>query len=126
MELYNPHTDLAALRARLAQDQGRRVVCYCAAWCRTCDAYQPALRDLAARMPDWTFIWVDVEDAPDWLGDEEVENFPTVLVQDREGTRFWGVQLPYIEHLLRLLEGATRLPATDTGPGRIDTLAQAE
>lgn len=94
MELFNPHTDPSALRARLSQDAGCRVVCYCAAWCRTCDAYRPALETLADSMPQWTFIWVDVEDSPDWLGDEDIENFPTILVQDREGTRFWGFSCP--------------------------------
>ncbi|WP_345795681.1 thioredoxin family protein [Castellaniella sp. MT123] len=124
MELFNPHTDPSALRARLSQDAGCRVVCYCAAWCRTCDAYRPALETLADSMPQWTFIWVDVEDSPDWLGDEDIENFPTILVQDREGTRFWGVQLPYVEHLRRLLEGAGDLPVLDAGPGSLDTLAR--
>lgn len=125
MELFNPHANLPALRARLAADHGLRVVCYCAAWCRTCDAYQPALEALAAQQAQWTFIWVDVEDSPDWLGDEDIENFPTVLVQDRHGTRFWGVQLPYIEHLQRLLDGAEHLPATTDGPGQVDQLALA-
>ncbi|MFT0533514.1 thioredoxin family protein [Castellaniella hirudinis] len=125
MELYNPHTQLPALLARLRQDQGQRVVCYCAAWCRTCDAYRPALEALAAQWPEWTFIWVDVEDSPQWLGDEDIENFPTVLVQDRRGTRFWGVQLPYAEHLRRLLEGAGQLPVTTDGPGLVDALASA-
>lgn len=124
MKVFNPHTDLPALRQRLAQDAGRRVVCYCAAWCRTCDAYRPALEALAAQWPAWTFIWVDIEDDPDWLGDEDVENFPTVLVQDRAGTRFWGVQLPYAEHLSRLLEGAEDLPVLDAGPGEIEELAR--
>lgn len=123
MKVFNPHTDLAALRDHLTQDAGRRVVCYCAAWCRTCDAYQPALEALAEQRPDWTFIWVDIEDSPDWLGAEDVENFPSVLVQDRAGTRFWGVQLPHIEHLQRLLDGADSLPVQHDGPGRVDQLA---
>ena len=123
MELFNPHIDLPALQTRLSQDEGRRVVCYCAAWCRTCDAYRPALETLAAEHPHWTFIWVDIEDSPHWLGDEDVENFPTILVQDRSGTRFWGVQLPYIEHLRRLLDGADKLPVSQDGPGDIAQLA---
>lgn len=124
MELFNPHTDPAALRARLSRDAGCRVVCYCAAWCRTCDEYRPAFEALADRMPQWTFIWVDVEDSPEWLGDEDVENFPTILVQDREGTRFWGVQLPYAEHLQRLLESAGDMPVLAAGPGNLDDLAR--
>ncbi|WP_322996864.1 thioredoxin family protein [Castellaniella sp.] len=124
MKLFNPHTDLSALRTRLTEDHGLRVVCYCAAWCRTCDTYRPALETLAGQLPHWTFIWVDIEDSPGWLGDEDIENFPTVLVQDRVGTRFWGVQLPYVEHLQRLLEGAEHLPVTADGPGQVDQLVQ--
>lgn len=123
MELFNPHIDLPALRARLATDAGLRVACYCAAWCRTCDAYRPALEALGERLPQWTFIWVDIEDSPEWLGDEDIENFPTLLVQDREGTRFWGTQRPHIEHLQRLIEGAAKMPVIEEGPGSLDELA---
>ncbi|CAM5206412.1 Thiol-disulfide isomerase/thioredoxin OS=Castellaniella defragrans OX=75697 GN=HNR28_001225 PE=4 SV=1 [Castellaniella defragrans] len=123
MNLFNPATDTDTLRARLAADSGRRVACYCAAWCRTCDAYRPALEALADLLPGWTFLWIDIEDSPEWLGDEEVENFPTLLVQDREGTRFWGTQPPHVEHLRRLIDSAATLPVLDTGPGRLDELA---
>ncbi|MGB6154380.1 MAG: thioredoxin family protein [Castellaniella sp.] len=123
MKVFNPHSDLAALQQQLADNHNMCVVCYCAAWCRTCDTYQPAFEGLAAQHPDWTFIWVDVEDSPEWLGDEDVENFPTVLVQDAGGTRFWGTQLPYIDHLKRLLDGANRLPIVQAGPGDIRLLA---
>lgn len=121
MTLYNPHTDLDALRARLTQDQGRRIVCYCAAWCRTCAAWQDLYRALAPQHPDWTFIWVDIEDSPQWLGDEDVDDFPTLLIQDRQGTRFWGPQQPVPDILQRLLQHADHLPVLDmdTGPGRI-------
>ncbi|HEX7387668.1 MAG TPA: thioredoxin family protein [Castellaniella sp.] len=123
MKLFNPATDLDALRERLAQDGGLRVACYCAAWCRTCDAYRPALESLAARLPAWTFIWIDIEDSPEWLGDEDVEDFPTLLVQDRQGTRFWGTQLPHIEQLERLINGAGTLPVLHAGPGLLDRFA---
>jgi hypothetical protein len=124
MKLFNPATDPDALRARLAADSGRRVACYCAAWCRTCDAYRPALESLADSLPDWTFIWIDIEDSPEWLGDEDVEDFPTLLVQDAGGTRFWGTQLPQIGHLRRLIEGAAGLPALATGPGRLESFVR--
>lgn len=122
MELFNPGTGAKALRARLASDNGQRVVCYCAGWCRTCDAYQPLLRTLAAELPAWTFIWVDIETHPEWLGDQEIENFPTLLIQDALGTRFWGPQPPYAEVLRRLIEGAGKLPIVPAGPGQVDAL----
>ena len=122
MKLFNPATAPDALRARLAADSGNRVACYCAAWCRTCDAYRPAFETLADQLPQWTFIWVDVEDSPEWLGDEDVENFPTILIQDHEGTRFWGTQLPHVEHLRRLIEQAPQLPILENGPGNLGEL----
>lgn len=126
MILFNPATDSQALRARLQHDAGLRVVCYCAAWCRTCDAYRPALEALATGLPQWTFIWVDIEESPGWLGDEDVENFPTLLVEDRQATRFWGAQLPHAGHLRRLIESAPTLPALTAGPGRVDDLARQD
>ena len=126
MKLFNPALDIHALRARLASDEGQRVACYCAAWCRTCDAYRPSLEALARQMPGWTFIWVDIEDSPEWLGDEDVEDFPTILVQDRAGTRFWGTQLPYVEHLQRLLGSTATLPVLDAGPGPLDQFALSQ
>lgn len=126
MVLFNPATDPSALRARLQQDAGLRVVCYCAAWCRTCDTYRPALEALAASLPQWTFIWVDIEESPEWLGHEDVENFPTLLIEDRQATRFWGTQLPHAEHLRRLIESVPALPALEQGPGRVDDLARLD
>ncbi|HUH39959.1 MAG TPA: thioredoxin family protein [Castellaniella sp.] len=121
MTVHDPQTDLPALRTRLAMHDGLRVACYCAAWCNTCTQYRPAFEALARRMPEALFIWVDIEDTPEWLGDEDVENFPTLLVQDAQGTRFWGTQLPHIEHLERLLKSAETLAPVDTGPGDLKT-----
>ncbi len=125
MSVYNPKTDLFSLQQRLAQDQGLRVVSYCAAWCRACQAWQTIFQDMAEATPAWTFIWVDIEDSPAWLGDEDVEDFPSIMLETGGYTRLWGVQLPYREHLQRLLEHAPGLPAQDGGPGLVQDLAQA-
>jgi len=125
MTVFNPHVDLPALRERLAAHPGLRIACYCAAWCDTCTQYRPAFEDLARRMPEALFIWIDIEDDPEWLGDEDVENFPTLLLQDPGGTRFWGTQLPHIEHLERLARSAAALPPTEAGPGNLRLLVGA-
>lgn len=80
------------------------IACLCAAWCDTCNAYKAEFDDLATKMPQHLFLWVDIEDYPEYLGDTDIENFPTILVQDQDSTLFFGEQMPYILHLKRLIE----------------------
>jgi thiol-disulfide isomerase/thioredoxin len=114
MRVFNPLLDLSALGDRLNDSSGLLVVCYCADWCDTCRQYQTAFAELAGRWPQHTFIWIDIEDSPELLGDEDVENFPTIALQTREETLFYGTLLPYISHLDRLIDGASTLSAPDT------------
>ena len=117
MPTFNPLLDLPALRSRLARHEGLLVVCYCAEWCDTCRQYQPGFEALAGQFPGHTFIWVDIEENPELLGDDDVENFPTLLVQSAGANLFYGPMLPYPGHLEKLL---TRLgedsPAVAGGP----------
>jgi hypothetical protein len=55
-------------------------------------------------MPRHVFAWIDIEDHAELLGDEDVENFPTLLVQIGSKVVFYGPMLPHIGHLERLLE----------------------
>ena len=80
------------------------VACLCAAWCDTCDAYQPGFLAMAARFPRAEFRWVDIEDQAEAVEDIEVENFPTIVVRRGKETLFEGAMLPHHEHLERLLE----------------------
>ena len=78
-----------------AVDSGRWIVaCLCAAWCGTCASYRAAFDGLAARHPDKTFVWIDVEDQADVVGDLDVDNFPTLLVQRDDMVAFFGPMLP--------------------------------
>lgn len=70
------------------------VACLCAAWCGTCGSYRAAFDALAARHPDKVFVWIDIEDQSDVVGDLDVENFPTLLVQRGEQVAFFGTVLP--------------------------------
>ena len=119
-----------ALADRLQPPDARLVICFCAAWCDTCKEYEPRLDALSSRHPDISVVWVDIEDHPDLLGDEDVENFPTILIQHGDTVRFLGTVLPHIAHLDRLIEAmespgkpqATALPAVR---GLLCAMAQA-
>lgn len=105
MSLLIPGTDLAPLRARLgAMPNTWLVACFCAAWCDTCEEYKPKLQALANALPQHVFAWIDIEDHAELLGDVDVENFPTLLVQIGSRVVFYGPMLPHIGHLERLLE----------------------
>lgn len=83
------------------------VACLCAAWCGTCKDYLAtfdAARDAA--QAGERFIWVDIEDESDVVGDVDVENFPTVLVARGDTILYFGVLLPQPGHLTRLLQAA--------------------
>lgn len=93
--------------AQTLQNQDQMlVVCFCAAWCDTCRAYQPKFEALAASFPHASFVWVDIEDEPALLGDVDVENFPTLMIEVGGGIKFFGTMLPHIELLERLIQSA--------------------
>lgn len=88
-----------------ALDEGRWVVaCLCAAWCDVCKQYRPGFEALAAEHPEQQFVWIDIEDQADLVGDLDVENFPTILIQQRDVVVFFGTMLPEPRQVARLLE----------------------
>ena len=93
-----------------AVDSGRWIVaCLCAAWCGTCASYRAAFEGLAARHPDKTFVWIDVEDQADVVGDLDVDNFPTLLLQRDDTVAFFGPMLPDALVADRLLQAQADL-----------------
>ncbi|WP_374605286.1 thioredoxin family protein [Niveibacterium sp.] len=80
------------------------VACLCAQWCGTCRDYRTGFEALAAQFPKMGFAWVDIEDHADLIGDIDVENFPTILIQRQESVLFFGTVLPDHALLKRLLE----------------------
>ena len=109
--IYLPMPDLSAalpesieLETRLGLPVDLLVACYCAAWCDTCTIYRTRFDALAQRLPEHAFVWIDIEDFPDLLGDEDVENFPTLLIQRDDDVLFFGTMLPHIEQLERLIQ----------------------
>lgn len=127
MTVYFPEHDAPTLARLLSQPSGGRLVaCLCADWCGTCKEYQVAFQALAERSPDDCFVWIDIETHADRLGDIDVENFPTVLVQ-RIGAaepQFYGTLLPHIETLERMLSrGAAMRVAAGDAPDLLGWLA---
>jgi hypothetical protein len=80
------------------------VTCLCAAWCHTCGEYREGFFALAARFPQARFAWLDIEDDAEAVGEREVENFPTILIERGGMELFYGPLPPRHEHLRRLIE----------------------
>jgi thioredoxin 1 len=85
------------------------VACLCAAWCGTCGSYRAAFEGLAARHPDKTFVWIDIEDQADVVGDLDVENFPTLLLQREDTVAFFGTMVPDAAVADRLVQSQAEL-----------------
>ena len=83
------------------------VACLCAAWCGTCTSYRAVFDEMAARHPDMHFVWIDIEDQADVVGDLDVDNFPTLLIQRHDVVAFFGTMLPDPALAERLLQAQT-------------------
>ena len=91
------------------------VACLCAAWCRTCDGYQAVLAEVARAHPAVRFVWIDIEEHSDVLGEDlDVENFPTLALLRGAELRFFGTVLPHAATLDRMVEAALADPAWRT------------
>jgi thiol-disulfide isomerase/thioredoxin len=119
MSLLVPGTNTTLLHRKLLHPNDCLIICFCATWCDICQQYRPNLQALAHRLPQHRFFWVDIEEHPELLGDEDIETFPTLLVQIGARVVFFGSMLPHIKHLERLLNSlsasstaiSTTLPA---------------
>jgi len=83
------------------------VACLCAAWCDSCEAYRATFDALAQRHPDKYFVWIDIEDEADLVGDFDVENFPTLLIQQADLVAFFGCIQPELRVADRLITAQT-------------------
>ena len=103
------------------------VACLCAQWCRTCDAYLDTLaatRDAMRLGHPGTatrFVWVDIEDESELVGDLDIEDFPTLLLARGDRVLFFGPVLPHAQTLDRLVRNAldndmAALPAATLAP----------
>ena len=109
MPSLNLESDTRAQLAAALDGDGWIVACLCAAWCGTCSSYRAAFDSLAARHPDKTFVWIDIEDQAEVVGDLDVDNFPTLLLQRAGQVAFFGTMLPDAKVADRLIQAQAAL-----------------
>jgi len=87
------------------------IACLCADWCDVCKVYRPKFELLAEQFPNLLFIWVDIEDQASLVDDLDIDNFPTLLIQQRETVSFYGVMRPDTMQLERLIRAQSQAPS---------------
>ena len=80
------------------------VSCFCAEWCSSCREYRSTFLQIQQHYPDVRFLWIDIEDQPDLVGDVSVEDFPTLMIAAGAEPRFFGPLTPQREVLVRLVD----------------------
>jgi thioredoxin reductase (NADPH) len=107
---------------RFSSGSGLLVVCFCAAWCDTCDGVRVSLQRIAARDAGSTYVWLDIEDDAALVGDIEIENFPTLAVYRDGRPLFFGVSPPQEGVIARTLAA---LASNDAGTAQVpDSVVQ--
>ncbi len=85
--------DRRALHEALSHE-ARLVVCLCAAWCDTCEEFRSTFERLSQGDPGSVYLWIDIEDDSELVGDLDIENFPTLAVFRGALPLYYGVTLP--------------------------------
>lgn len=80
------------------------IICFCAEWCSTCRQYRKKLSILSDQLKRHIFYWIDIEDNYEFIGDEDIINFPTLLVQINRKTVFYGSIDSSIDHLEMIIK----------------------
>jgi thioredoxin 1 len=100
--------------SRPGHRSGLLVVCFCAAWCDTCDGVRAALQRIATRDDANTYLWLDIEDDAALIGEIEIENFPTLAVYRDGEPLFFGVSPPQEGVIARTLAALASSEARTT------------
>ncbi len=116
MPALNLDTDEGRIAERLRNPDTLLVACLCAEWCGTCREYRAPFARLADTHPGACFAWIDVETHADRLDELDVENFPTLLIEDANAVRFFGTVLPHAAIVERMLADLTALPGAPHAP----------
>jgi thioredoxin 1 len=116
MPALNLDTDAEQIAERISRADTLFVACLCAEWCGACREYRAGFDLLADAHPDICFAWIDIENQADRFDDLDVENFPTILIEDSVTTRFFGTVLPQPAIVARMLTDLTALPGVIGAP----------
>jgi len=100
------HNNRAELSAAL-RGEVWVIACLCAGWCGSCRDYADAFAAWAERNPQHHFVWIDIEDQADLVGDLDIDNFPTLLIQRGAIVSFFGPMEPDTRLADRLLQAQT-------------------
>ena len=95
--------NLSTLKAWLQADT-LLIACLCAAWCDVCREYRTSFETLAAQHTDVNFVWIDIEEHAESIGDIDVDNFPTLLMQRGPYVTFFGCVPPGLPVAHRLIQ----------------------
>lgn len=112
-------SDYSRLNASLTE-KSWIVACFCAHWCGACREWRPSFESLAKKYPDIIFLWIDIEDHAELLGETDIENFPSLLIQYGNTVNFFGCIHPEAGVVERLLKSQL-----DMGPDEIKQLANS-
>lgn len=89
------------------------VACLCAGWCGSCRDYAVNFAAWAERRPEHHFVWIDIEDQADLVGDLDIDNFPTLLMQQGPTVNFFGTMEPDTRQAERLLQALSEKTAAE-------------
>jgi thioredoxin reductase (NADPH) len=98
--------DRARLRARHGGAPHVVAAFMCAAWCTACREFEPLAAALAEKLPEHSWVWIDIEDDAALVGDVDIETFPTVAVYVDGRLAHFGPVLPSPALVERLVGSA--------------------
>ena len=102
------------------------VVCLCAAWCDTCNEFRVAFERIAEARPQMLFLWLDIEDDAELVGETDIENFPTLAIYRGAAVLHFGVSLPQEATVARMVDAlADRQVGVDDAPAPVRDLMSA-
>jgi len=88
------------------------IACLCAGWCTACAGFRASFEALAAHHPDKVMLWIDIEDEAEVVGDFDIDNFPTLLIQRGTEVAFLGTIEPNQAVAHRLVQAQTKARQT--------------